>query len=293
MGTENRNVMRMAAAWSSPLREPDPKKRMEAVSGVGMACFVFMRSLQRHVTGPDDEQAFQMDIKAVIPEKEAQAIIDAGNRQLRALYYMSRKIEALPLSERQRIEVDKSCVIIGDVCGGTERVYGTPVPRSSTRHASRFLTTWLLLLPLALYDPFVNTWNHAGMIPATILISLFYLGIDELAIQLEEPFSILDLPGMVAAMRGFATNLPQWHAEYTNEEFTDRVYGGEENFSFARLSTENVVNGNQSCAWMNMNDQKWSYCEGRISLAKTNKHPEGTYVRRQGAVRNGSLTKQL
>ena len=48
---------------------------------------------------------------------------------------MSRKTEALPLSKRQRIEVDKSCVIIGDVCGGTERVYGTLVPRSSTRHA--------------------------------------------------------------------------------------------------------------------------------------------------------------
>jgi len=228
MGTECRNVMRMAAAWSSPMREPDKEKRVQAVQSVGTACYTFLRSLLRHVNGPPDEDSFREDLKAALPEKEAEAIIAAGHRPFRALYLLSRRIEALPLSERQRIEVDKSCVIIGDVCGGTERVYGTPIPLSYTRHTSRFLTVWLFLIPFALYDGFANTWNHAGMIPAAGLIAVFLYGIEELSVYLEEPFSILALPGMVQAMKGFSQQLPEWHAMYTEGEYSDKVYGGEE-----------------------------------------------------------------
>lgn len=228
IGTENRNVMRMAAAWSSPMREPDKEKRIQAIQDVGTTCYTFMRSLLRHVSGPPDEEAFQADLKAALPEKEAQAIIDAGHRPFRALFLLSRRIEALPMSERQRIEVDKSCVIIGDVCGGAERVYGTPIPLSYTRHTSRFITSWLLLLPFALFDPFAGTWNHIGMIPAAALISVFLFGIEELSVYLEEPFSILALPGMVQAMKGFSEQLPEWHAMYTEDEYSDQVYGGEE-----------------------------------------------------------------
>lgn len=240
MGTENRNIMRMAAAWSSPMREPDKEKRVAAVQEVGTACYTFMRSLLRHVSGPPDEEAFRADLRAALPEKEAEGIINAGHRPFRALFLLSRRVEALPLSERQRIEVDKACVIIGDVCGGTERVYGTPVPLSYTRHTSRFLTTWLFLLPFALYEPFANSWNHIAMIPAAALVSVFLFGIEELSVYLEEPFSILALPGMVAAMKGFSEQLPQWHAYYTEDEFTDTIYGGEEFSNFPTDATNGM-----------------------------------------------------
>jgi len=228
MGTECRNIMRMTAAWSSPLREPNKEKRVAAVAEVGNACYVFFRTLLRHVSGPPDEESFQNDLYNALPIEEAKPIDEAGNRQLRALFYLSRCIESLPLSERQRIEVDKACVIIGDTMGGTERVYGTPVPLSYTRHTSRFLTVWLLLLPLALYEPFAYTWNHIGMIPASAIISVFLFGIEEISIMLEEPFSILALPGMVASMKGFSEQLPQWHDYYTDEEYNMNIYGGEE-----------------------------------------------------------------
>ena len=41
------------------------------------------------------------------------------------------------MSERQRIEVDEARVIIGDTCGGSERICSTPIPLSYTRHTSR------------------------------------------------------------------------------------------------------------------------------------------------------------
>jgi predicted membrane chloride channel (bestrophin family) len=65
------------------------------------------------------------------------------------------------------------------------------VPRFYTRHTGRFLEVWLLLMPFTLYTSFDYTWNHWGMIPATVIISFFLLGIEELGIQLEEPFSLL------------------------------------------------------------------------------------------------------
>ena len=56
----------------------------------------------------------------------------------------------------------------------------------------RFLETFLFsLMPFALYQPFATSWNHWGMIPATVVISFFLLGIEELGVQLEEPFSLL------------------------------------------------------------------------------------------------------
>ena len=56
------------------------------------------------------------------------------------------------------------------------------------RHTARFLEVWLLLMPLTLYPAFDYSWNHWFMIPSTVIISFFLLGIEELGIQLEEPF---------------------------------------------------------------------------------------------------------
>jgi predicted membrane chloride channel (bestrophin family) len=47
---------------------------------------------------------------------------------------------------------------------------------------------WLATLPFVL-------WNHIGwaVVPSTAVVSFLLLGIDEIAIQLEEPFGILPL----------------------------------------------------------------------------------------------------
>ena len=66
------------------------------------------------------------------------------------------------------------------------------------------------------------------MIPAETAIARFLHGIEELSILLEEPFSVLALPGMVSAMNGFSQQLPQWHTTYTDEEDTPDTDGGEE-----------------------------------------------------------------
>ena len=127
----------MAVACSSPLREPNKEKNVAAVQEAVTACYVFFRSILTHVSGSPDGESFCSDLREALPDKESETIIEADDRPFRTLFNLSRKVEALPMSERQRIEVDEARVIIGDTCGGSERICSTPIPLSYTRHTSR------------------------------------------------------------------------------------------------------------------------------------------------------------
>jgi predicted membrane chloride channel (bestrophin family) len=64
----------------------------------------------------------------------------------------------------------------------------------------------LLLVPFALWEPLKGSWNHINLIPATLFLSVFLFGIEELATQLEEPFTILP-------MQGFCDKIYNWCTE--------------------------------------------------------------------------------
>ena len=102
-------------------------------------------------------------------------------------------MNALPIDEKRRVEMDKSVILLGDALETCERIFTSPVPLVYTRHTARFLSCWLLLLPLALWEPFATSWNHLAVVPAATLVAIFFFGIEELAVQLEEPFSIMPL----------------------------------------------------------------------------------------------------
>ena len=61
--------------------------------------------------------------------------------------------------------MDKSIIIVGDALEVCERIFTNPVPLVYTRHTARFLAVWLLLLPMGMWEPFKETWNHIGMVP--------------------------------------------------------------------------------------------------------------------------------
>ena len=59
----------------------------------------------------------------------------------------------------------------------------------------------MIFMPFAFYDVFASSWNHIGMIPAICIICFLFFGIEEIAVSLEEPFSILPLDEMVEEFR--------------------------------------------------------------------------------------------
>jgi predicted membrane chloride channel (bestrophin family) len=73
--------------------------------------------------------------------------------------------------------------------GNCERIAKTPLPTGFTRHSSRLLFLWSNCLPLALY-PLLGPW---ATLPTTLLTSYAVLGIEDISVQLEEPFDVLPL----------------------------------------------------------------------------------------------------
>ena len=73
--------------------------------------------------------------------------------------------------------------------GQAERVLRTPLPTDFTRHTSRLLALWSFLLPFAIYDG----CGPIGVVPASVMISYALMGIEDVGLQIEEPFNILPI----------------------------------------------------------------------------------------------------
>merc|ERR1719231_574456 len=96
------------------------------------------------------------------------------------------------MDPRDRSQMDKTLSALCDDVGACERIFKTPIPQVYTRHTSRFVAFWLAILPLAIWGV-DQSWNHLVTIPASGLIVFFLLGIEELGMQIEEPFDILPI----------------------------------------------------------------------------------------------------
>ena len=103
-------------------------------------------------------------------------------------------------------ELDEQVQRLCAAYGASERVLRTPLPTGFTRHSSRLLFLWSHSLPFALYaatGPF-------GVIPASLVTTWAICGIEDIAVQLEEPFDILPMrqyaDGMYDGINGIKKN---------------------------------------------------------------------------------------
>ncbi len=224
-----RDLNRMATAWygndSSPgsaaapkeaAKVIDPAEREYLLGQVSLLTWAFVRSMKRHLSPPDeDEEDYIAELKSRLSPEQADAIISAAHRPNRALYDLSVAIEKLPMHFMRKNEINKNLSIFEDTLGGSERLLSSPVPLFYSRHTARFISVWLLFLPFALYSQFGDSWNHIMMIPATGMISVFLFGIEELATQLEEPFTILPMQGFCDKIGANCDEIVSWGGQDT------------------------------------------------------------------------------
>jgi putative membrane protein len=92
------------------------------------------------------------------------------------------------MSEIMKAFVSQNIQTFVDNTGMCERLFKTPISLSYTHLTSQFLVVWHIILPLAI-------WDACGwlVVPATFLSAAALFCIDEVGIQIEEPFSILPL----------------------------------------------------------------------------------------------------
>ena len=56
--------------------------------------------------------------------------------------------------------LDTTISVLVDLTGANERIFKSPIPLVYTRLTARFLSIFLVMLPLALWGPLGDTWNH-------------------------------------------------------------------------------------------------------------------------------------
>jgi ion channel-forming bestrophin family protein len=192
-----------------------PERRKDDLQVLALCTWAFVRAMKRHLSPEDeDEDDFRRELYEKLPGQQARAIIDAAHRPNRALQDLSTAIENLNMHFLRKNELHAAVTIFEDTLGSSERLLTSPVPLFYSRHTARFLSFWLLLLPFSLYDPFASSWNHIMMIPVTAVISVFLFGIEELATQLEEPFTILP-------QQAFCDKIYNWCMEIVSFEAGD------------------------------------------------------------------------
>ncbi|KAL3816697.1 hypothetical protein ACHAXA_009136 [Cyclostephanos tholiformis] len=170
------------------------RRRRYLLGQVRQMTWAFVRSMKRHLSPEwEDEDDFRVEVRSRLDPEVAESLISASHRPYRARFNLCLAIESLPIHFSRKDAINKTIFNIEDSLGGSSRILEAPIPLLYTRHTARFLAAWLLALPLGLYGQFGGSWNHVMMIPASAFVSICLFGIEELATQMEEPFTILPM----------------------------------------------------------------------------------------------------
>lgn len=132
------------------------------------------------------------DLSGMLGPKELELLMASRNRPQYLLFRLSYLLRESGLLPNLQAHIDRSICDITVSMTTCERIFSTPIPLMYTRHTARFLMLWLLTVPTCLYNEFklYQKW----MIPVTCFLhSIFLFGIEELGVQIEEPFSILPM----------------------------------------------------------------------------------------------------
>ena len=132
-------------------------------------------------------------LRLLLPEAEAEWVSEQRSRPLAIHGRLRRLVQNEVFEGRLSGEVHlilegylRELALVMATC---ERIFTSPIPPTMSRHGMRSLTIWLLGLPIVL----------SGTVPAhvnmgwTATISFIYLGINELGVQVEQPFQIIPL----------------------------------------------------------------------------------------------------
>ncbi|KAK9904842.1 hypothetical protein WJX75_003620 [Coccomyxa subellipsoidea] len=173
----SRDFARQGLSWLS-----EDKQREDMLQRWTIA---FVRSTMAHVREDCD---LRSQLTEVLEPNELEQLMAAQHQPAFVLHVLSELVWGATLMEGQAVRMDEALTFFGQQVGTCERLIKTPIPLSYTRHTSRFLVMWLAFLPFSLWDA-----CHWVTIPAAGIIAFLLLGIEEIGVQIEEPFGILPL----------------------------------------------------------------------------------------------------
>ncbi|KAG2448552.1 hypothetical protein HYH02_006443 [Chlamydomonas schloesseri] len=182
-------LMRKAASW---IKDASILRRL--VRWVAAYALCLMVQL-RTDAGTDEEAASLRErLAPVLRPAELEEVVAAGPYyHTFCLSVLTALVEAAEVGEGREGAMLEDLAAFAKAAGECEKILRFPIPLTYTRHTSRFMLLYLGALPVALYDS--CDW---ATIPVTATISFLLLGIEDIGVQIEEPFSILPLPEICA-----------------------------------------------------------------------------------------------
>ncbi len=122
-----------------------------------------------------------------LPPAEVASSVQSGNVPLAAAIHMSSAIadsrRRNALTDHEQMLMDIQVANLIDAAGACDRIHRTPLPFAYVVHLRRCLSIYCVTLPFAMLDGF--GW---GQIAVTILVSFLLLGIEEIGVEIEDPF---------------------------------------------------------------------------------------------------------
>lgn len=137
-------------------------------------------------------------LETLLPPDALQAVSTARKPPLALLALLRRATMPLPLPAAHMAKI-QDCLSELTLCfGGMERILSTPLSPTYQRHTSRGIILWLLLLPPGLIGSGCTTLLKLCLVE--VAIAYVMLGIDEIGIQIEQPFDVLPLHALATAI---------------------------------------------------------------------------------------------
>ncbi len=189
----SRDLVRQSLVWFPAERAPLKAALVKWVVALAQC-------VRLHMRAPRD--ATPAALANWLSPDELAGLAAAAHRPNHCLQVLSHIVAAGAPDAHTAHRLDEDLKFLEDVIGGCERVYRTPIPLSYTRHTSRLLLFWLCYMPAALFSEL-----HAQALLVAPLLVLVLFGVDEIGVELEEPFSILPLEVLCDAIEAQTTEL--------------------------------------------------------------------------------------
>lgn len=137
---------------------------------------------------PGEAGDLRRRLDGLLSEEELSGLEHAKHRPAYCIQVLSRIVARARLPSPITLMFDRNLTEFHDITGACERILRTPIYLPYTRNTTRWLLLWLFCLPFAL---FTSMGFYA--VPAVALIAFLLMGVEEIGVQIEEPFSILPL----------------------------------------------------------------------------------------------------
>jgi putative membrane protein len=130
-------------------------------------------------------------IAAELPPHEAEEVLAAQHVPLTIATRISALLDEAKrkglISDYVQMTLDQNVQLLVDYMGACERIHRTPLPFAYVVHLRRALILYCFSLPFALLEPF--RW---GTVVATLLVAYTFFGIEEIGVEIEDPFGTDD-----------------------------------------------------------------------------------------------------